>query len=174
MQTKDDDIEVWRDVIGREGEYQVSNLGRVRSLDRTIVYKNGRLVHRKGKVLSQGNSGGYKFVNLGDGNSKKVHVLVAEAFIGIRPDGLDVCHNDGDKTNNRLSNLRYGTRSENNLDGYEIRGYVTKNQKLSPSEVREIKDKLLQGYSRRQLAKEYDVCKSTITAIKEGDLYGWL
>ena len=120
---------------------------------------------------------GYAFVNLiksGEVNSVKVHVLVAEAFLGQRPDGYDVCHKNGNKKDNNVDNLEYGTRSKNNLDNYRINGCVTKNQKLTVDEVKEIKQQLQQGVSQRKLALKYGVCKSTIAAIKSKELYGWI
>lgn len=103
-------MEVWRDIIGFEGLYQVSDLGRVKSL------LNGRervLVGRK-------NKDGYLLVSLcKDGNAKKcyVHRLVAEAFIP-NPDNLpQVNHRDECKSNNVVSNLEYCDRKYNNNYG---------------------------------------------------------
>lgn len=166
--------EEWRDIPGYEGIYQVSNLGNVRSLDRTLECKNGRIIKLKGKLLKQGNKNGYRFVNLCYGHSVSVHVLVAQAFLGDRPDKMDVCHINGNRSDNKLSNLEYGTRSKNNLDGYRIRGYVSKKQVLNPDKVKKIKEKLKNGATRRQLSKEFGCSKSTITAIKEGKIYGWV
>ena len=166
--------EEWRDIPGYEGIYQVSNLGNVRSLDRTLECKNGRIIKLKGKLLKQGNKNGYKFVNLRFGHSVSVHVLVAQAFIGNRPEGMDICHKNGNKADNRVSNLEYGTRSKNNLDGYRIRGYVTKKQVLNPIKAKEIKEKLKSGNSLRNLSNEFGCSKSTILAIKKGQLYGWV
>lgn len=74
----------------------------------------------KGKVLNPSYVGiGYTYYDLcfeGSRRGKAGHSLVAEAFIGTRPEGFEVCHNDGNPANNHVSNLRYGTRSENVLD----------------------------------------------------------
>ena len=113
--------EVWRDISGYVGLYQVSNLGRVRSLDRIDTL--GR--HRKGKVLTaKSDKDGYHRVDLfqgGKGKACKVHRLVAQAFLEY-PDNLpQINHKDEIKTNNALSNLEwcssaynccYGTRNE--------------------------------------------------------------
>ena len=113
-------VEQWKPVHGYEGIYEVSSHGRVRSLDRTVTYSDGRVCRLKGKALrTPPNQDGYPRANLsaqGKSQVRHVHALVAEAFIGPRPDGVDVCHGDGDPANNRLDNLRYGTRSENMLD----------------------------------------------------------
>ena len=106
-------VELWRDVPNYEDAYQVSNLGRVRSLP------GGR---RHGKVLRPAPSGrGYPAVALCAGAGIKpknhyVHHLVALAFIGPRPEGLDVCHTNGDMSDNRVENLRYDDVSGNMRD----------------------------------------------------------
>ena len=114
-------VEQWRPVNGYEGIYEVSSHGRVRSVDRTVTCSGGQVRHLKGKVLRTplGKRGGYPFVDLryqGKGQTRYVHSLVAESFIGTRPEGMEVCHNDGDSTNNHLDNLRYGTSRDNELD----------------------------------------------------------
>jgi hypothetical protein len=74
-----------------------------------------------GKTLKPGDhNAGYKKVSLYDVNQKRytflIHRLVLEAFVGKRPEKMDGCHNNGDKTDNRLVNLRWDTRRNNNLD----------------------------------------------------------
>lgn len=115
--------EIWRPVQGYEGTYQVSDQGRVRSLDRTIS-TDGRWGKMKrelhGGILRHlKHTGGYLRVTLWHNGAFKnhyVHKLVLEAFVGPRPNGKQVAHNDGDKANNRLSNLRWASPSENQLD----------------------------------------------------------
>lgn len=109
-------MEKWKDVVGYEGIYQVSDLGRVRSLDRKTNY--GRRC--RGKMLSPapgGRSGGYRSVQLfdldGKGTRRYVHQLVAWAFIGAPLDGQQVNHIDEDPANNRADNLEWVTASEN-------------------------------------------------------------
>ena len=121
MNTSKTTSERWLPVNGYAGIYEVSSHGRVRSVDRTVTYSDGRVCRRKGKVLSAGLSkrGGYPLVSLytqGKNQSHYVHSLVAETFIGPRPEGTEVCHNDGSKTNNHVGNLYYGTSSDNELD----------------------------------------------------------
>ena len=96
-------------MVGWEGLYEVSSLGRVRTLPRHG--KPGRILK-----LQQAKRGGYPAVSMSRnsiGRTFKVHVLVAAAFLGPKPDGLEVLHADDDKNNNVATNLRYGTRSEN-------------------------------------------------------------
>lgn len=93
--------EIWRDVVGYEGLYQVSNLGRVKSLPRATT---------KGKTLKiQINpENKYCYVGLCRDNkkaTKRVHVLVANAFLGVNLNKLQVNHIDGNKANNNVKNL---------------------------------------------------------------------
>lgn len=96
--------EEWRPVVDWEGKYEVSNLGRVRSVCNDRV-----------KALTP-NGRGYLVTGLGHGRIAYVHRLVLDAFVGPRPEGMVSCHNNGDRSDNRLANLRYGTSSENNTD----------------------------------------------------------
>lgn len=121
--------EVWKDVQGWERYYQVSNLGQVRSLDRTIRCRNpqGRMASRRfrGRTLvSCASKLGYPGVHLtrpGRVEYHFVHWLVAAAFIGPRPRGLVVMHKDETQDNNRVTNLKYGTHSENHLAAFAAR-----------------------------------------------------
>lgn len=108
--------EQWLPVHGTPG-YEASSLGRVRSLDRTLVNRLGVRSRRRGRVLSlsEGGSTPYLHVRVG-GVMRSVHVLVAEAFHGPRPQGLVACHNNGAQTDNRSLNLRWGTPSDNMHD----------------------------------------------------------
>lgn len=112
--------ERWCPVVGYEDAYQVSTLGRVRSLDREVYSGRGRHRRHVGRLLSIYTGDHYSKVRLkidGDGGkTHNVHTLVAEAFIGPRPDGLEVCHNNGDAHDNRRENIRYDTHSANGLD----------------------------------------------------------
>ena len=121
MQASLERAERWKPVNGYVGIYEVSSHGRVRSVDRAITRSDGQVHRRKGKLLRTplSTGGGYPFLRLsaqGKTQVRTVHSLVAEAFIGPRPEGREVCHNDGNPANNRLDNLRYGTSSDNQLD----------------------------------------------------------
>lgn len=101
--------EQWRAVQGFEGRYSVSDQGRVRSEDHWDGRRNVT-----GRILRPGRSNsGHVSVAIGRGNSRLVHQLVLEAFVGPRPPRHEVMHKNGRPADNRLANLKYGTRSEN-------------------------------------------------------------
>ena len=130
--------EIWKPVVGYEGLYEVSSYGRVRSLDRYVKYSNGPIHLHKGRILNPGKEKvGYLVVPLscnGKLHLKKIHILVAEAFIP-NPDNLpQVNHKDENKTNNNVDNLEwctakynmnYGSIQERHRNTMLERGYST-------------------------------------------------
>lgn len=111
-------MEDWKDVVGWEGLYQVSSYGNVKNARTGLILRQG--INGKGRYTVRPYSNGC-------GRTKNVHCLVAEAFLGPKPRGLEVCHNDGNCLNNRIENLRYDTRSENIKDRYR-HGWVHPNK----------------------------------------------
>jgi hypothetical protein len=112
--------ENWLPVVGFEGQYEVSDCGRVRSVARQIGYGETAIQVRTGKVLKPFPVGkGHLAISLGRGNRRKVHLLVLEAFVGPRPEGELGLHNNGDVNNNQLSNLRWDTYSANQFDAVD-------------------------------------------------------
>lgn len=137
--------ETWKPVVGYEGYYEVSDFGRVRSLDRSS--KRGL---RKGQIKTPYPlDTGHLRVRLSFNSKSRaflVHRLVLEAFVGPCPAGMEGCHDpDPDPANNRLANLRWDTRSSNQLDSVKhgrhrsarrthcIRGHVLNGPNLVPS-----------------------------------------
>jgi NUMOD4 motif/HNH endonuclease len=111
--------EQWLPVVGYEEFYQVSNKGQVRSLPRLSAVRGGGLAHRKGKTLRPSPVHGHLQVTLADRGSKRkayIHRLVLEAFVSACPTGKECRHLNGDRCDNRLENLTWGTSSENNHD----------------------------------------------------------
>lgn len=140
-----EDVEVWRDIPNYEGFYSASSLGQIRS-DRS-----GRTL--RGAVSA---SDGYTRVMLSVGGVAKcrtVHSLVAEAFLGERPDGYEVNHRDTNKRNNRRDNLEYITGSANMRHASEHR--LLRHQRVWSDDVKAIRERFRAGESAETLANEY-------------------
>lgn len=113
--------ETWRTVVGYEGYYEVSDWGRVQSLDRVVDGCSGSSRHISGRVLASNvsGSGRYPTVTLWRENVsswRAVHDIVLEAFVGPRPPGMEARHGDDIPTHLWLENLSWGTRSDNMHD----------------------------------------------------------
>lgn len=123
--------ESWVDIPRWEGKYQVSNHGRVRSVDRIVCYSNGLNRLHKGRVLKlkeHSRGYGHKIATLQDQNRKEshcVHSLVLRAFIGEAGIGQEARHLNGDASDNRLENLCWGSRVENRRDRMVHAGNVS-------------------------------------------------
>ena len=111
--------EEWRPIPGWDGLYEASTHGRVRSIERTVL-RAGRPMRVPAKVLAPNvHHSGYRRVILARGGQRfeyLLHQVIALAFHGPRPEGMEVRHLNGDQTDNRPENLRYGTSSENSRD----------------------------------------------------------
>ena len=119
--------EIWKDIEGYEGKYQVSNLGRVRSLPRICISRNASGEYRfltKVKILRTFEQrSGYRRVSFGKGKDKRaflVHRLVGFAFVPGYREGLFINHKDENPSNNRADNLEWVTALENNIYGNHI------------------------------------------------------
>lgn len=170
--------EKWKPVVGHEGAYEVSDRGRVRSLARVVPVRlgNGRLAERRvpGKVLSPGlDSSGYLSVQLGrKGGSVRVHWLVLEAFVGEGAKGAQRLHNDGDRINNALYNLRYGSRSENMRDLF-----YHGQRALTAEQVELIRERKAAGFKpndKKRLAAMLGVSISTVNDVAAGRTYAYV
>jgi hypothetical protein len=168
--------ELWLPVVGYEGLYIVSNLGRIQTIPRWVRTKGevGRRMVRGmlRKTPIDHTSTGYRYVGLyKDGVARKhdVHVLVLAAFVGPRPDGMDACHNDGDRTNPALSNLRWDTKKANQADrlrhGTDGRGERSSRAILTAELVTWIRES---GQSSLAVAAALEVGGSTVRAVRLG------
>ena len=170
--------EIWKDILGYEGSYQISTHGRVKSLDRYVVYSNDSVRFYKGKILKQShNNQGRPQVVL-KRNSKShtfsVQHLMSYAFMGERPKGYVICHNDGNMLNNNIENLRYDKIRENSIDMYR-HGYKVTIGKLSIEDVVRIRELYKTGkYLQKELAKMYGVNPSNISRAIKSERFSWL
>jgi len=110
--------EIWKDIPDYKGFYQVSNLGNVKSLNRSIIRSNGVVQSFKGKLMSKCSDGRYLYVTLykvGKIKNYKIHKLVAIAFLNHKPCGYKfvIDHKDHNPKNNRLNNIRIITQRQN-------------------------------------------------------------
>lgn len=167
------DGETWKDIDGCPG-YQVSNLGRVRSFWKRTGTPPWALWDTPQRILrawgeTRKSGGCYLFVNLGTGKTAvRIHKLVADAFLGPCPNGMEICHNDGDSTNNRANNLRYDTRRGNMMDvPPSKRGCA----KIDRSNVIIIRKRILKGETAQEVSVDYPVSASTISKIARGITY---
>lgn len=162
-------IEEWRDVVGFDGPYKVSNTGKV------ARYVDGQL-----KELSPKSIRGYPAVCLKRSGVKKypyVHTLVLEAFVGPRPTGFVCCHYDGVKTNNRIENLRWGTYKQNAEDAARLGSYnpplgsENKRSKLTETDIPVIRRRIQDGETNVDIAKDFRVDPSIISEIRSNKLW---
>lgn len=150
--------EIWKDIPGYEGFYQISNMGRVKGLERTIVYKNNYVHKYESKVKKQKiTEDGYLRVGLNKSNNQKwitVHRLVALAFIPNPNNKETVNHINENKKDNRVENLEWMTRIEN-------QSYGTARERATKSKSK----KVLQLTTNGELVKEWS---SAVEAEKTG------
>ena len=166
--------ETWRSIAGFDGDYEVSDHGRVRSVDRVVNGPKGQM-RIKGKVLRPSLSCRYGRVGLQKNALRKqffVHRLVAAAFIGPLPNEKQVNHIDGKKLNNLSSNLEYVTHLENMQHASRtgllkaICGANHCRAKLTDKDVLEIRATYADGgVTQRKLADKYGVDKANIFRI---------
>jgi hypothetical protein len=158
--------EVWKDIVGYEGLYQVSNLGNVKSL--------GNEFSRKERVLKPSlQSKGYLTVVLqknGIRNMVLVHRLVAEYFVSNPLNKPQVNHINGVKTDNNIENLEWVYHREN-LDhaiknNLTLKGEENRNSKLKDVDVVKIHSLLQKGITTKELSESYNVSYSTIDGIR--------
>lgn len=169
-------LEVWRPIANYEGFYEVSSFGRVRSLDREIICGDGRRRKIKGKITRQSlKNKRYYCVHLQKDNKEVVALishLVAEAFIGSRPEGMFVLHGENGSFDNSVQNLRYGTPTENNWDrlrdGTLPMGEVHGMSKLTEDSVRLIFYFYELGWHKKSIAKLFKITYQNVHAIISG------
>lgn len=174
------DIERWKDVPGYEGRYLVSDQGRIKSQEGFITRKNGVVCRKPARVMRPGSGKSqYQSLRLRDADgvylTHYVHTLVLEAFVCQRPAGMDACHCDGNRKNNKLSNLRWDSRAANHADK-KVHGTGTIGERhpmarLSNADVVAIRRRRAEGASATDLANEFNV--SRMTAFRAATGRSW-
>lgn len=169
--------ETWKPVVGYEGLYEVSDRGRVRSVNRVVPSGRGGVARRNGRMLSLvADKDGYLKAHLCANGVRQhhfVHTLVCKAFNGVGGPGEEVRHLDGNRTNNSKDNLAWGTASENRRDCYRYGGRTGRG-KLYREQVLEIRERLARGERKTDLAREYGVHHMNIHAIATGAHFSYI
>ena len=171
-------METWLPVVGFEN-YQVSNLGRIRSINGrkgSRANVNGGILNGWIQVVRPGYS--RRLVALrkdGKTQTKKVHRLVLEAFIGPCPTGQEGCHQDGNSLDNNILNLKWGTHAENIFDSISHgtktsppihSGESHPNSTLTSAQIRMIQSRTFKRGDQAKLARELHVAGVTISRIR--------
>jgi hypothetical protein len=168
---KHDMKEVWKDILGYKGIYQASDQGRIKSLSR--LDSRGHKI--KGRILKPvKEKDNYLHVTLcknGKIKRRKIHHLILETFVGLCPDGMECCHNINNRQNNRLSNLRWDTKSSNSRDsirdGTHVDNSGEKNgsSKLTYNQILTIRRLYKTKYNQKELSNKFNISQSQISKI---------
>jgi len=175
-------VESWTPLYGWEKSHQISSLGAVRSLSRTVFRPNFGTRTVRGKTLKQRpDKDGYMTVCLnyeGKQQTTWVHIAVAESFVCPRPvssERIEVRHLNGQRTDNRAANLSWGTSKQNSADmvahGTRFQGESHPRARLKEDQVRTIR---ASSETNSVLAKRYGVGRGTIDSIKRRRNWKWI
>lgn len=170
-------MEEWRSINGYEGLYEVSNLGRIRSLDRYVSHsKNSDYkVLRRGKILADADNGsGYRYISLIKDGTKKnyyVHRLVADAFLERETGQTEIDHKDHNRANNRASNLQWITHRENIQRSAHLMRGIRKSWKVPASGEKYIRKR--ERRNKVSYSVEISILKTckTFSSIEEAIKY---
>lgn len=172
--------EVWKDVVGYEGYYKVSDQGRVKSVDREVNHWRGGMRKFTSKMMIVGDRGnGYMRVNLSREHTRKtmsVHSLVLTAFNGDRPYGFQCSHINGDRGNNNAYNLVWESGLDNirrkEGHGTQQKGEEIGNSKLKEDDIPSIRRLYRTGhFSYNSIARMFGVTKRLIIDIMQEKIW---
>lgn len=174
--------EIWKPVLGYEGIYEISDLGRLRSVDRLVRSNYGGLKPIPGQIMAcPVNERGYAVATLrrdGGKRSRVVHGLVAESFLPADPARPNINHIDGNKLNNSASNLERCTQQENVVHAYETgltvgrhSGETHSRAILTEAIVRQARILFSRGIPTSTAAQMLGVTRNSLRAVRRGETW---
>lgn len=164
--------EIWKEICGFEGLYSASNLGRIRKEPCKIYYGDHRGYREEPQKIKKQTlrPTGYYFVTISKERKRfglSVHRLIAWAFLGKQENGIEVRHIDGNKKNNNINNLCYGTKSDNMRDSIKHRTFSMSEwhpcAKLTNEQVKEIKES---NEYYKDIGKRFDIHPHTVHKLR--------
>lgn len=169
------DTEIWKDVYGYEGLYEVSNYGNVRSLDRIVLMQNGKTCTFHGRIMRQAPTTTCRYLvtdlcKNGKRTHFLTHILVAKAFFGNYDKNLEVNHIDGNIYNNHVSNLELITHVENIAHSIRIGlkcdyGEKHVHAKITNEQARIIRIRAANGEKQKDIAADLKLSKQFINSV---------
>lgn len=175
-------MEEWRPIPSAAG-YEVSSLGRIRSVERTVITSKGHARRYKSRPISASSFNQYghaKFMAHDHGQTRPVYVhqAIAEAFIGSCPEGMLATHRDGCPEHNLLGNIRYATPTENQADrrrhGTHLEGERHPMSKLRLSQVQEIRRRVAAGEPKQLIAESFQISRGYLNELVGRRRWAWV
>lgn len=164
--------EIWKPIIGLDGHYEISSIGRIRKL----YFRNGTACFKlKSPIILKTRKTKAGYITWGHKKNKKgsyifVHSMMLIAFVGPRPKNMVAAHLNGNKTDNRIENLKWVTQKENQshrkIHGTFYFGQQMSHSKLKNSDIKKIfKDYNVNGFTQKQIGQKYGISRSAISLI---------